>query len=308
MHVALAGSHGLLGRALAAHLTARGHRVTRLVRRPVVSPAEISWDPPAGRLDPADLHGVEAVVNLGGAGLGDRRWTARYRRTILTSRTVPTALLARTLADLASASSDDDAVPRVLLQASAVGYYGDRGDELLTETSGPGEGFLADVVQAWEEATAPAGSAGVRVAHLRTGIVMSPDGGSFSKLLPLLRLGLGGPLGDGRNHWPWITLADHVRAVEHLLGSAVAGPVNLTAPAPAPQRAVVQAVARELHRPAVLPVPRLALRIVLGGFADDVLSSQRAVPQVLLDDGFAFAHADLASAARWLTRARAQRR
>jgi uncharacterized protein (TIGR01777 family) len=304
MHIALAGSAGLLGRALTAHLTAGGHRVTRLVRRPVVSPAEISWDPPAGRLDPAALRGVDAVVNLGGAGVGDRRWTAAYRRTILTSRTVPTALLARTLADLAQAAGPDDAVPRVLLQASAVGFYGDRGEELLTERSGPGAGFLADVVQAWEEATAPATDAGVRVAHLRTGIVMAPDGGSFGKLWPLLRLGVGGPLGDGANYWPWITLADHVRAVAHLLGSTVAGPVNLTSPAPAPQRDVVRAVARELHRPAVLAVPRVALRVALGGFADDVTASQRAVPRVLLDDGFTFRHRDLSSAAHWLVRAR----
>lgn len=306
MHVVLAGSHGMIGRALTGHLTQQGHRVTRLVRRPVVSPAEISWDPAAGRLDPADLRGVDAVVNLGGAGIGDRRWTAAYRQRILTSRTVPTSLLARVLADLASSGGDG---PRVLLQASAVGFYGDRGDEVLTEASAPGTGFLVDVVRAWEGATHAAEDAGVRVAHLRTGIVMSPDGGSFGRLLPLLRLGVGGPLGTGRNHWAWITLADHVRAVGHLLASQVSGPVNLTGPEPAPQREVVRAVARELHRPAVLAVPRFALRAVVGGFADDILSSQRALPRVLLDDGFRFEQPDLASAARWLTRqTRAPRR
>lgn len=309
MHVVLAGSHGMIGRALTAHLTQQGHRVTRLVRRPVVSPAEISWDPPAGRLDPADLRGVDAVVNLGGAGIGDRRWTAAYKRRILTSRTVPTSLLARVLADLAAGPDGDGDRPRVLLQASAVGVYGDRGDEVLTEESAPGDGFLAGVVQAWEDATTAAEQAGIRVAHLRTGIVMSPDGGSFGRLLPLLRLGVGGPLGDGRNHWAWITLADHVRAVGHLLTSEVAGPVNLTGPEPAPQREIVRAVAHELHRPAVLAVPRFALRAAIGGFADDILSSQRAVPRVLLADGFRFEHPDLASAARWLTRqARAPRR
>jgi uncharacterized protein (TIGR01777 family) len=284
--------------------------VTRLVRRPVVSPAEISWDPTAGRLDPAGLRGVDAVVNLGGAGIGDRRWTAAYQQRILTSRTVPTSLLARVLADLAPAGAPDgETGPRVLLQASAVGFYGDRGDELLTEASGPGEGFLVDVVRAWEGATAPAEQAGVRVAHLRTGIVMSPDGGSFGRLLPLLRLGLGGPLGDGSNYWAWITLADHVRAIGHLLTSEVRGPVNLTGPEPARQREIVRAVARELHRPAVLAVPRVAIRAVVGGFADDILSSQRAVPRVLLDDGFVFRHADVVTAARWLTQqARAPRR
>lgn len=307
MHVVLAGSHGMIGRALSAHLTQQGHRVTRLVRRPVVSPAEISWDPTAGRLDPEDLRGVDAVVNLGGAGIGDRRWTAAYKQQILTSRTVPTSLLARVLADVAA--RPDGAGPRVLLQASAVGFYGDRGDEILTEASPPGEGFLVGVVRAWEDATKAAEQAGLRVARLRTGIVMSPDGGSFGRLLPLLRLGIGGPLGNGSNHWPWITLADHVRAVGHLLTSQVAGPVNLTGPQPAPQREIVRAVARELHRPAALAVPRFALRAAIGGFADDILSSQRAVPQVLLDDGFAFEHADLAAAARWLTRqARAPRR
>lgn len=309
MHVVLAGSHGMIGRALTAHLTQQGHRVTRLVRRPVVSPAEISWDPPAGRLDPADLRGVDAVVNLGGAGIGDRRWTAAYKQRILTSRTVPTSLLARVLADLATGPDGDADRPRVLLQASAVGVYGDRGDEVLTEESAPGEGFLAGVVRAWEDATTPAEQAGVRVAHLRTGIVMSPAGGSFGRLLPLLRLGVGGPLGSGRNHWAWITLADHVGAVGHLLTSEVSGPVNLTGPEPAPQREIVRAVARELHRPAVLAVPRFALRAAVGGFADDILSSQRAVPRVLLADGFRFEQPDLASAARWLTRqARAPRR
>lgn len=309
MHVVLAGSHGMIGRALTAHLTQQGHRVTRLVRRPVVSPAEISWDPAVGRLDPADLRGVDAVVNLGGAGIGDRRWTAAYKRKILTSRTVPTSLLARVLADLATGPGDDADRPRVLLQASAVGVYGDRGDEVLTEESAPGEGFLAGVVRAWEDATTAAEQAGVRVAHLRTGIVMSPEGGSFGRLLPLLRLGVGGPLGDGRNHWAWITLADHVRAVGHLLTSEVSGPVNLTGPEPARQREIVRAVARELHRPAVLAVPRFALRAAIGGFADDILSSQRAVPRVLLADGFRFAQPDLASAARWLTRqVRAPRR
>lgn len=293
MHVVVAGSGGLLGSALVRHLSGQGHRVTRLVRRPVVSPAEISWDPDAGRLDAAALGSADAVVNLGGVGLGDRRWTPAFRRRILSSRTAPTALLARALAD-----GDG---PRVLLQASAVGYYGRRGpDEELTEESGPGTDFLAGVVRAWEDATGPAEEAGVRVVHLRSGIVMAPRGGSFGRLLPLLRVGVGGPLGDGSNVWPWITLADHVRAVTHLLTSEVSGPVNLTAPEPARQRDIVRAIARELHRPAVVRVPRWALRVVLGPFADDVLASQRAVPAALLRDGFTFEHPDLASAARWL--------
>lgn len=294
MRIALAGSHGLIGSALVEHLAGRGHRVDRLVRGAATTSREISWDPAAGRLDPAALAGVDAVVNLGGAGIGDHRWTERYRRTILRSRTEPTGLLARTMAMM------DDG-PRVLLQASAVGYYGDRGTEVLTEASGPGSGFLVDVVRAWERATTPAQEAGVRVAHLRTGILVARTGGSFGKLLPLLRLGIGGPLGDGSNTWSWITLVDQVRAIEHLLTAEVHGPVNLTSPAPAPQRELVAAIARELHRPAVLAVPRFALRLAVGPFADDILSSQHALPRVLLDSGFEHRHTTVADAARWVT-------
>lgn len=294
MRVVVAGSHGLIGSALVEHLRAGGHEVRRLVRRETRSAEEISWDPDEGRLDAADLTGCDAVVNLGGAGVGDRRWTDAYRRTILQSRTRPTGLLARTLAD-----SPDG--PRVLLQGSAVGYYGDRGEEVLTEASPGGSGFLADVVRAWEDATAPAADAGVRVAHLRTGIVMSRSGGSFGRLLPLLRLGVGGPLGSGRNQWPWITLVDQVRAIEHLLTAEVAGPVNLVGPDPQPQGDVVRAVAHELHRPALLAVPRFALRLAVGEFADDILASQRVVPEVLLGSGFAFRHSNLAAAAGWVT-------
>jgi uncharacterized protein (TIGR01777 family) len=294
MRVVVAGSHGLIGSALVQHLQAGGHDVRRLVRRAVRGTGEISWDPGEGRLDPGDLAGADAVVNLGGAGVGDRRWTEAYRRTILQSRTRPTALLARTLADAADG-------PRVLLQGSAVGYYGDRGDEVLTESSARGEGFLADVVEAWEQSTTAAREAGIRVAHLRTGIVMSRSGGSFGRLLPLLRLGVGGPLGSGRNFWPWITLLDQVRAIEHLLTAEVSGAVNVVGPDPRPQGDVVRAVARELHRPAVLAVPRLALRVAVGGFADDILASQRAVPEALLATGFSFRHADVAAAARWVT-------
>ncbi|MBC7291900.1 MAG: TIGR01777 family protein [Actinotalea sp.] len=294
MRVVVAGSGGLIGSALVEHLRTGGHEVDRLVRREARRPDEIAWDPDAGRLDPADLAGADAVVNLGGAGVGDRRWTDAYRRTILQSRTRPTALLARTLA--ASGGG-----PRVLLQGSAVGFYGDRGDEVLTEASAGGAGFLADVVRAWEESTAPAQDAGVRVAHLRTGIVVSRSGGSFGRLLPLLRLGVGGPLGNGRNFWPWITLVDQVRAIEHLLAQEVSGAVNVVGPDPRPQAEVVRAVARELRRPAIVPVPRVALRVVVGEFADDILASQRVLPEVLLGSGFTYRHPDVAAAARWVT-------
>ncbi|WP_199424272.1 TIGR01777 family oxidoreductase [Actinotalea solisilvae] len=294
LDVVVAGSHGLIGSALVDHLAHRGHRVRRLVRRRPETSREIGWDPQRGRLDVAALRSADVVVNVGGAGIGDHRWTPEYRATVLRSRTVPTGLLARTLANL------DDG-PRVLLQGSAVGYYGDRGEEVLTEASAPGTGFLADVVRAWEGATAPAEDAGVRVAHLRTGIVMSHRGGSFGRLLPLLRLGVGGPLGDGSAVWSWITLVDQVRAIEHLCTADVRGPVNLTAPAPARAGEIVAAVARALHRPALVRVPRLALRAVLGEFADEgVLASQRALPTVLAGSGFEHTHASLDAAAAWL--------
>ncbi len=295
MQVVVAGSHGLIGSALVARLTTAGHRVRRLVRHPAASSREISWDPYHDVLDPADLRGVDAVVNLGGAGIGDHLWTPDYRRTILRSRTVPTGLLARTIAEM------DDG-PTVLLQASAVGFYGDRGSDPLTEASAPGEGFLADVVRAWEASTAPADGHGIRTVHLRTGMLLAPDGGALGRLLPILRLGLGGPLGRGDNLWSWTTLHDHVRALEHLLMTPVVGPVNLTGPSPATQREVVTAVASAIHRPARLAVPAPLLRLVLRDMADELLlSSQRALPTVLADSGFVWEQRSLEDATSWLT-------
>ena len=295
MQVVVAGSHGLIGPAAGARLTTAGHRVRRLVRGPAGSSREISWDPYDERLDPADLQGVDAVVNLGGAGIGDHLWTPEYRRTILHSRTIPTGLLARTLAGM------DDG-PKVLLQASAVGFYGDRGNDPLTEASAPGTGFLADVVRSWESATAPLDGTGVRTVHLRTGILLSPDGGALGRLMPILRLGLGGPLGCGNNVWSWITLHDHVRAVEHLLTTPVVGPVNLTGPAPATQRQVIGAIASAIRRPAALAVPSPLLRLALGDLARELLlSGQRALPTVLQDSGFTWDHPGLDEASDWLT-------
>ncbi|MGC5616328.1 TIGR01777 family oxidoreductase [Georgenia sp. Z1491] len=296
----VAGSSGLVGSALVDALDRRGWRVRRLLR-PSSGRAgrdDATWDPANALLDVAALDGADLVVNLAGAGLGDKRWTEAYKGTALLSRTSSTSLLATTLARALEAGRTAPGVR--YLQGSAVGWYGDRGEEVLTEDSPAGRGFTADLSAAWEAAAAPAVKAGVPTAFLRTGIVLAPRGGALGRMLPLLRAGLGGPLGGGQQWWPWITLEDHVRAQLHLAGSARVGPINLAAPGEARQREVLAALAHELRRPFGLPVPGLALRAVLGEFAADVLASQRMRPETLVADGFEFAHPDVASAARWL--------
>lgn len=293
MDIVVAGSHGLIGSELLERLREDGHRVRRLVRRAPQTADEREWDPDAGILDPAALDGADAVVNLAGAGIGDHRWTTAYKRTLLTSRTRTTGLLASTLAGL------DHPAP-VWVQGSAIGYYGDRGAQVLTETSTPGDGFLARLVREWEAATTPAEEAGVRVVHARTGIVLSPDGGALGRLLPLLRLGVGGRLGPGTQYWSWITLRDQVAALRHLITAPVHGPVNLCAPNPATNAEITAALARALHRPAVVAVPSFALRVVLGELASDILGSQRALPTVLEASGFRYADPGLEHAARWV--------
>lgn len=298
--VLLAGASGFLGSHLVRHLRRRGDTVRRLVRRPAQGPSEVTWDPDAGTLPEDALRDVDVVVNLGGAGVGDKRWTEEYRREVITSRTAGTSVLAHALAREADARSTTGGTPPRLLQASAVGYYGDRGAEVLTESSSAGEGFLPEVCLQWEAATAPAEAAGVGVVHLRTGIVLAPGGGALGPLLPLLRAGLGGPLGGGEQWWPWITLADTVRAQLHLMDSTLTGAVNLAGPTAETQGAMIRRLAHAMRRPAVLPVPGLALRVALGGFADDVLSSQLVVPARLLADGFVFAHPSAQEAADWV--------
>lgn len=294
--VVVAGSHGLIGTALVRSLRADGHTVRTLVRGPATSPDETSWDPAHGLLPDAALLGADAVVNLAGAGVGDHRWTDAYRRLILESRVSTTSLLAQRLSVLG------DAAP-VLVQASAIGIYGDRGDEVLTETSSRGEGFLADVVEQWEAATSVARDAGVRVVLARSGIVLSAAGGALGRLLPLVRLGLGGRLGSGRQFWSWITLEDEVRALRHLVSSSVDGPVNLTAPEPARNAALTKALGTAFHRPTVVAVPAVALKTVLGEFSSEILGSQRVVPTVLSGSGFRFAQPTLDTAVAWLRRA-----
>ncbi|MEP7192442.1 MAG: TIGR01777 family oxidoreductase [Actinomycetota bacterium] len=290
--VAITGASGLIGSALSAFLSARGDDVVHLVRREPRTRHEVGWDPAARKLNPGDLSGLTSVVHLAGAGVGDHRWTAAYRQEILESRVNGTATVATALAELGE--------PIALISGSAIGAYGDRGDEILTEDSETGQGFLADVVRAWEAATDPAQEAGLRVAHARTGLVLTPDGGAMKRVLPLARLGLAGPLGSGRQYWSWITLQDELSALAHLIDHDIAGPVNLVSPQPLRQAEIMKALGAELGRPALLPAPALALKLALGGFAADILSSARIMPGVLTASGFGFEHETIKSAMRWL--------
>jgi uncharacterized protein (TIGR01777 family) len=296
MRILVSGASGLVGRALCARLPAAGHAVVRLVRRAATRPDEVAWDPVAGTLDPAALAGFDAVVHLAGAGIADRRWTPARRRELVDSRVRSTTLLANALAAAPSP-------PRVLLSASASGWYGDRGDEPLAETSGPGTGFLAGLARAWEGAAAPAAAAGIRVAHPRTGVVLAPHGGALAKLLPLFRLGLGGPLGSGAQWWSWITLDDLLASFVHAIGHAdVRGPFNAATPSPLTNAGFTRALGRALRRPAWLPAPAFALRLALGrDLADEaLLSSQRLVPALLERTGFRFGDPELEPALRRL--------
>ena len=290
--VAISGASGLIGSALSAFLRARGHEVVHLVRRQPRAGYEIGWDPATRTLDPGELSGVTAVVHLAGAGVGDHRWTAAYKHEILASRVDGTATIATALADLGE--------PIALVSGSAMGAYGDRGDELLTEDSEMGHGFLADVVRAWESATKPAQDAGLRVAHARTGLVLAPNGGAMERVLRLARFGLAGPLGSGRQYWSWITLHDEVRALAHLIDQDLSGPVNLVSVQPLRQAEVMKVLGAVLGRPAVLPAPTLALKVIMGEFASDILGSQRVLPSVLTASGFVFDHDTIESAMRWL--------
>lgn len=290
--VAITGASGLIGSALSAFLSARGDEVAHLVRRRPRAGHEIGWDPATRTLDPGDLSGVTAVVHLAGAGVGDHRWTPAYKQEILASRVDGTATIATALADLGE--------PITLVSGSAIGAYGDRGDEILTEDSGRGNGFLADVVRAWESATGSAQAAGLRVALARTGLVLAPNGGAMERVLRLARFGLAGPLGSGRQYWSWITLHDEVRALAHLIDQDLSGPVNVVGVQPLRQAEVMKALGAVLGRPAVLPAPTLALKVILGEFASDILASQRALPSVLTASGFVFDHDTIESAMSWL--------
>jgi uncharacterized protein (TIGR01777 family) len=279
--VAITGATGLIGSALVDRLRARGHVVRRIVRTSS-EPGDVLWDPSRDVLDVSALAGVSAVVHLAGEPVA-HRWTAERKRAIRESRVRSTELLARAVTQLAVR-------PRVFLSGSAIGYYGDRGDDVLDETSGPGSDFLARVTVEWEAATAPIADAGVRVVLLRTGIVLSSKGGALAKLLPIFKVGGGGPLGNGKQWMSWIALDDHVRAMEHaLFAETMRGAANLTAPNPVRNAELATTLGRVLQRPALLPVPAFALELLYGEMARaTLLAGQRALPRALLSAGFEF--------------------
>jgi len=291
VNIVVSGAGGLVGSALLPALESDGHTVRRLVRGRAGA-TEVSWDPSGGTIDVDALHDTEAVVHLAGEGIAERRWSDEQMARIRDSRVRGTSLLAETIANLPTP-------PQVLISASAIGYYGDRGQECLTEDSPPGDDFLAHVCVEWEAATAPAEQVGVRVVHIRTGIVLAPDGGSLERQIRMFKLGLGGRLGSGRQYVSWISLDDEVAAIRHLLDTATArGPHNLTSPGVVTNAELTKTLARVLRRPAVIPVPAFALDLALGeGLARSlVLASQRVVPRRLLEADYEFRHPELEGA------------
>ncbi len=308
MIIAVTGSTGLIGKALVAALEADGHLVRPVVRRaPRTEKNEIGWDPAAGTIDAAELADVDAVVHLAGENLAAKRWTPAFKQAILESRVRGTNLLCQTLGGLATK-------PGVLVSASAIGYYGPRGDELVDETTPPGTGFLADVCKQWEAATRPAREAGIRVVNLRNGFVLAREGGGLAKMLTPFRLGLGGVIGSGRQYMSWIVLDDLVRTIQFLLtptpggtpegsatgvGTSLTGPVNATAPNPVTNREFTKTLGRVLGRPTVFPMPSFAARLAFGEMADEMLiGGARVLPKALTAARFSFAYPDLESALR----------
>lgn len=297
MRIAITGASGLVGSALQPHLTSLGHEVVRVVRgRPTGT--DISWSPAEGRLDSRAFDGIDAVIHLAGAGIGDHRWSDRYKRELVESRTSGTTLVAAAIA-----SADNG--PRVLLSASAIGFYGPRGDEELDETSAHGSGFLVDLVKSWEASTAAAEAVGARVVHLRSGVILTPRGGALKRQLPLFKLGLGGKMGSGRQWQSWIAIDDEIAAITHLLTADVAGPVNLTAPEPVTNAEFTRTLGQVLRRPTFMPIPKFGPRLVLGDeLADNLLfTGQKVHPSVLeAEPGFDFRFPQLEGALRHLLR------
>ena len=283
--IAVTGASGLIGSALVGYLKSQGHTVQRLVRRPAVSAEEITWDPTAGTVDMEALAGVDAVIHLAGAGVSDKRWTKKYKSEILNSRLLGTTTIAKAVAIVK---------PQVFISASAIGWYGESGNRAVVESDRVGDDFLAAVCREWESAADLAGD--VRTVKLRTGLVLDPTGGALGKMLPIFRFGLGGKLSNGKQWWSWITLHDQIRAIAFLLENKISGPVNLTSPNPVTNSEFTAGLARAIHRPALFPVPALALKIVLGGFSSEVLGSKKVMPQALTEVGFTFDYPHISSA------------
>ena len=283
--IAVTGASGLIGSALVGYLKSQGHTVQRLVRRPAISGEEITWDPIAGTVDMDALAGVDAVIHLAGAGVSDKRWTKKYKSEILNSRLLGTTTIAKAVAIVK---------PQVFISASAIGWYGESGNRSVVEADRAGDDFLAAVCREWEAAADLAGD--VRTIKLRTGLVLDPTGGALGKMLPLFRFGLGGKLGNGKQWWSWITLHDQIHAIAFLLENKLSGPVNMTSPNPVTNSEFTAGLARAMHRPALFPVPAMALKIALGGFSCEVLGSKKVLPQALTDAGFTFDYPHISSA------------
>jgi uncharacterized protein (TIGR01777 family) len=276
--IAITGASGLIGTALVGKLKSDGYTVQRLVRRPTVSPEEIFWNPTNQEIDLDALAGVDAVIHLAGAGVGDKRWTKKYKSEILNSRLLGTTTIANAVAQIK---------PEVFISSSAIGWYGETGNRAVIETDRGGDDFLAAVCREWEAAADLAGT--VRTVKIRTGLVLDPTGGALGRMLPLFRFGLGGKLGSGKQWWSWITLHDHLGAIEFILeNKEISGPVNLTSPNPVTNQEFTSALARALRRPALFPAPAFALKAALGGFSTEILGSKKVLPGVLEDAGFNF--------------------
>jgi uncharacterized protein (TIGR01777 family) len=304
MKIAVAGASGLIGTALTEYLTKQGHEIIKFRRFngefTSSKPGEVNWDPARNDIDAEALFDVDAVINLAGSPIGEKRWNSKVKHEILQSRIDATDTIVQAL-NGTKTYYDVARLPKILINASAIGIYGDRADELLNEHSAPGEGFLVDVVKEWES-SALALSGDVRVVTIRTGLVMHKAGGAFKKMLPLFKLGLGGKLGSGKQFWPAISLRDEIRAIEFLLHSNLRGPVNLVAPFTATNAEFTAALGKQLRRPTILPVPKFALRIVIGEFASDILASTRIQPLALQNAGFVWEDATLESLVAEATR------
>jgi uncharacterized protein (TIGR01777 family) len=284
MKVAVSGSHGLVGTALCSSLSSKGHTVYRIARGGGSDSNTIIWNIDAGTIDADKLNGMDGVVHLAGENIAAGRWTPEQKKKIKDSRIKSTRLLADAISKL-------PAKPQVVVSGSAIGFYGNRGDEQLSETSNPGFGFLAEVTREWEDAIAPVKAAGVRVVNLRTGVILSPKAGALNKMLPIFKLGGGGIVGDGKQYMSWVSLDDEVKAIEFMLTNTnIEGPVNVVAPNPVTNSQFTSILGHVIHRPTLFPLPGFAAKIILGEMADELLlSSQRCQPTKLLDNGYQFA-------------------